>query len=100
MQAMTGETGPNVPGATHVEPGRRPAEDGRRALLLLSLVGGLAVLAVVLTALAPLAPRPVTVRDAAREISLVDWSDLRPEPRERFLYLAGVLLLPFCLLGS
>ena len=35
-----------------------------------------------------------------REISPVDWSDLRPEPRERFLFVSGVLLLPFVLLGS
>ena len=99
MPSETNETGPGIPGKRPIEP-QRPAGGGRAVLLSLSLVGGLAILAVVLFAISPLAPRPATVQEVAREIVLVDWGEFRPEPRERLLYIAGTLLLPFSLLGS
>jgi len=88
------------PGKIQIESEHRRAGEEKWVLLALSLVGGLVLLAVVLFALAPLAPRPVTYQEVISEISLVDPSALRPEPLERFLYIAGVLLLPFSLLAS
>lgn len=82
MPSNSGEDGPEGPGG---EP---------RLLLFLSLAGGLALLAAALLVLAPLAPAPVSSEEVARELSLLEWSDLRPEPRERFLYIAGVVLSP------
>lgn len=72
----------------------------REVLLFLSLVCALALLAVALLALAPLAPSPLPLDVVARELYIIELSDLRPEPRERLLFVAGVLLLPFSLLGS
>lgn len=69
-------------------------------LLSISLVVGLGLLAVVLLALAPLAPQPATKEMVVREFSFSNWDNFCPEPRERMLYVAGVLLLPFSLLGS
>lgn len=68
----------------------------RRTVALLSLLGGLSLLALALFLLAPLAPTAVDMA-GINELITVEPKDLQPEPLERFLYIAGVLLLPFCL---
>jgi len=71
---------------------------------LLSLLVGAALLALALLALSPFAPPPPDLREARRIMATDAFksgdSALRPEPLERFLYAAGVLLLPLCLGAS
>jgi hypothetical protein len=68
-------------------------------VILVSLIAGLGLLALALALLAPLAPAGVDLAVINREVYLdPDW--WRPEPLERFLFVAGVFLLPFCLGGS
>jgi hypothetical protein len=68
----------------------------RRMVVLLSLLGGLALLALALLLLAPLAPTAVDLT-GVNKLLVVEPKYLRPEPLERFLYIAGVLLSPLCL---
>ncbi len=71
-------------------------EPARRVVLLLALVGGLGLLAIVLALLAPLAPTAVDLAQID-QVLMVERRNLRPEPLEQFLYVVGVLLLPWCL---
>ena len=68
-----------------------------RVVVFLSLAGGLALLALALLLLSPLAPAAPDFKMIERDILLVDRKTWQPEPLERFLYVTGVLLLPFCL---
>jgi hypothetical protein len=70
--------------------------DEHRVLFFLSLVGGLALLALALLLLSPLAPSAVDNVAISREILVLDPGEVRPEPLERFLYTTGVLLAPLC----
>ena len=89
MPSNSGEDGPEGPGGE------------RRLLLFLALAGGLALLAAALARARPVGSRArVHARRSPASSISSNWSHLRPEPRERFLYVAGVLLLPFSLLGS
>ena len=69
-------------------------------VVLLSLAAGLATLALALFLLSNLAPAAVDLKQIGREITPVDPGSLRPEPLERFIYVTGVLLLPFFLGGA
>lgn len=71
----------------------------RRVIVLLSLICGLALLALALFLLYPLAPPAVDFQRIEQDV-VIDWERWRPEPLERFLYVTGVLLLPFCLGGA
>lgn len=85
--------------AGHAIPPSAPAEPWLATLL--SLATGLALLALLLFLLSPLAPPAPDLEDVRKVIAIDPaengFSFYRPEPLERFLYISGVLLLPFCL---
>ena len=69
-------------------------------VVLLSLICGLAALALALFLLSPLAPTAMDLNAIEQDVVLIDRQWWKPEPFERFLYVTGVLLLPFCLGGT
>jgi hypothetical protein len=82
--------------ADHVSP---PGNGVNRVVVLLSLIGGLGMLALALFLLAPLVSTTVDLAGIDK-VLVVDRQILKPEPLERFLFIAGVLLLPFFLGAS
>jgi len=82
-----------------VEPTPPQGSGEKRVVVLLSLLGGLGILALALFLLSPLAPTATNMQGIEREIA-IDQRWWQPEPLERFLFLTGVLLLPFCLGGA